>query len=113
MSEFLISTWSILLTAGVGYLVRNSRQNKKNRIKERGEMQKKQFAIEEALCAILHERILKRCEQLLIIGSVTMEDLRELDYLYRPYRALGGNGTAENAYKKVQKLKIVERYEEN
>lgn len=31
MQEFLMSTWSIVLTAAVGYLVTNSRDSKKSR----------------------------------------------------------------------------------
>ena len=30
MQEFLMSTWSIVLTAAVGYLVTNSRDSKRN-----------------------------------------------------------------------------------
>ena len=33
MQEFLMSTWSIVLTAAVGYLVTNSRDSKKSRKK--------------------------------------------------------------------------------
>ena len=35
MQEFLMSTWSIVLTAAVGYLVTNSRDSKKSRKKTR------------------------------------------------------------------------------
>ena len=106
MQEFLMSTWSIVLTAAVGYLVTNSRDSKKSRKKleekreqEKLDQTKRQIVMEEALCAMLHERIVRFCERLLIIGYVTADDLKELDYLYNPYRALGGNGTAERLYK--------------
>ena len=109
MQEFLMSTWSIVLTAAVGYLVTNSRDSKKSRKKleekreqEKLDQTKRQIVMEEALCAMLHERIVR----LLIIGYVTADDLKELDYLYNPYRALGGNGTAERLYNKVQQLPL-------
>lgn len=113
MQEFLMSTWSIVLTAAVGYLVTNSRDSKKSRKKleekreqEKLDQTKRQIVMEEALCAMLHERIVRFCERLLIIGYVTADDLKELDYLYNPYRALGGNGTAEKLYNKVQQLPL-------
>ena len=108
MQEFLMSTWSIVLTAAVGYLVTNSRDSKKSRKKleekreqEKLDQTKRQIVMEEALCAMLHERIVRFCERLLIIGYVTADDLKELDYLYNnPYRGFGGNGTAERLYNK-------------
>lgn len=108
MTEFIITTWSILLTAGVGYLVSNSKDSKKKRTVSAS----RQAVMEEALCAILHEKIMKRCNQLIIIGSVTKEDIDELEYLYTPYKALGGNGTAEREYNRVLNLKRVKDHEE-
>lgn len=76
------------------------------REQEKLDQTKRQIVMEEALCAMLHERIVRFCERLLIIGYVTADDLKELDYLYNPYRALGGNGTAERLYNKVQQLPL-------
>jgi hypothetical protein len=41
-------------------------------------------------------------------GAITKDDYENLhDYLYLPYRELGGNGTAEKIMKEVDKLPLV------
>jgi hypothetical protein len=37
-------------------------------------------------------------------GWASLDDRENLEYLYKPYKALGGNGTGENLYQAVQKL---------
>lgn len=60
-----------------------------------------------ALVALLHYQVYTLATQMIDKGEVTYEDLDELDYCYKPYRALGGNGTGEKLYNKVQELPIV------
>lgn len=62
--------------------------------------------------AIMKDKIYKRCEQLLIIGEVTTDDLKELSELVEPYFSNGGNGIGKASYEKVLQLKRVESYDD-
>lgn len=96
------------MTTALGYLVWTQQENRK----ERKDRLTRQKVMEEALKGLLHEKIIKRCEQLLIIDEVTMEDINDLDYLAKPYFALDGNGSAEKAINRVNELKVVKEHKE-
>ena len=66
----------------------------------------RQDAVEEGLKALLHDRIYQGygvCERK---GFATVEDIENLDYLYRPYHALGGNGTGTELFERVKKMPV-------
>ena len=65
--------------------------------------------IREGIKAILHDRIIQKCEYIIRRGNVTADDLEELEYLNKPYKALGGNGTVEVMLREVHKLPKRER----
>lgn len=60
----------------------------------------------QAHLAILHDRLYCICEHYIHKEVVDTDDLHNLEHLYKAYSALGGNGTAEELYKRVLKLKI-------
>ena len=60
--------------------------------------------IKEGVKALLHERIIEKCDHYINIGKVSMEEIEELEYLNEPYKALGGNGTVKAAMHKVHEL---------
>ena len=65
---------------------------------------KQQEAIKVGLLALLHDRIFAIhaiCDQK---HYATVEEFRNLDYLYQPYHALGGNGTGTELYNRVKKM---------
>ena len=52
-----------------------------------------------------HDRICYLAESYLKEGKISKEDYENLhDYLYMPYKALGGNGTAEKLMNEIEKL---------
>ena len=54
-----------------------------------------------------HDKILSLGTEYLKRGSVTKDEYENLhDYLYKPYKELGGNGTAEKIMKEVSNLPI-------
>lgn len=64
-----------------------------------------------ALLGLLHERLVDQCEIYLDKGYISEGQYRDLDeYIYTPYKNLGGNGTGEEYMKRVQAL-IFERKE--
>jgi hypothetical protein len=62
---------------------------------------RKQKAENEGLQALLHDRIFSICGDCENKGYATIEEKRNLQYLYDPYHALGGNGTGTNYYKQT------------
>lgn len=61
-----------------------------------------------------HDRICLLAEEYIKQGYISKEDYENLhDYLYLPYKELGGNGTAEKLMKEVEKLPIRDEIKEN
>jgi len=60
--------------------------------------------LREGILALLHDRLYQACSFFIARGWASLEDRDNLEYLYRPYKALGGNGTGENLYQEVLKL---------
>ncbi len=59
------------------------------------------------LLGLGHDRIVALGKEYLAKGSVTEDEYENLNkYLYAPYKALGGNGTAEKIMEDVRKLPI-------
>ena len=59
------------------------------------------------LVGIGHDRIVYLGMQYIERGSITHDEYENLiTYLYEPYEALGGNGTAEKVVNEVKKLPI-------
>lgn len=61
-------------------------------------------SMRSALVALLHHQIYEQCNQHLARGYISTDDLDDLGYLYRSYKALHGNGTGEALYNKVVAL---------
>lgn len=73
------------------------------RVKEQEEERK---AIKAGLLAILHYRLYAECSRYIAQGSIDTDGLRNLEYLYRSYHALGGNGTGTELYNRAKALQI-------
>ena len=68
-------------------------------------------AKKDLLIGLAHDRIMSLGEQYLARGDLTKEEYENMhDYLYVPYRALGGNGTAEKMMHEVDRLPLRERF---
>lgn len=54
-----------------------------------------------------HDRIIQLCKVYIKQGYITSDDYENLhDYLYKPYEAMGGNGTAKRLMEEVKKLPV-------
>lgn len=61
----------------------------------------------KVLIGIAHDRIMYLGKSFIKRGSITADEYENLhDYLYAPYKQLGGNGSAERIMKEVDKLEI-------
>lgn len=55
-----------------------------------------------------HDRIIHLCKFYLEQGWISTDDFENLyEYLYLPYKAMGGNGTAQRLMERVEKLSTV------
>ena len=70
----------------------------------------KNSAEADMLLGLGHDRIVYLGSQYIARGYITKEEYENLhDYLYKPYLALGGNGTAQKIMKEVESLEFKER----
>ena len=60
--------------------------------------------LRDAMMALLHDRLYAACSFFIAQGWASLEDRDNLEYLYRPYKELGGNGTGANLFDTVNKL---------
>lgn len=60
--------------------------------------------VKQGVLAILHDRLYQACQFYLKRGYCTLEDRDNLEYMFRPYKALGGNGTGEELYNRCLAL---------
>lgn len=63
-------------------------------------------AMKEGLLAILHDRIYQACHFYLQQGYIDTPGLKNIEYLYRSYHTLGGNGTGTELYNRCKALPI-------
>lgn len=64
-------------------------------------------AADRMLLGLGHDRIIYLCSKYMDRGYITADEYEDLNkYLYKPYRDLGGNGTAEKLMLEVEKLPI-------
>jgi hypothetical protein len=73
----------------------------------------RQDAVEDGVKALLHDRIYgiySDCHQK---NYASVDDIRNLEYLYQPYHALGGNGTGTELYERVKKMPVEPAREDN
>lgn len=64
----------------------------------------RQDAVEQGLQALLHDRIFAmyaECEQK---RYASVEDMRNAEYLYKPYHNLGGNSTGTELYQRIKNM---------
>lgn len=63
-----------------------------------------QDLVKQGVLAILHDRLYQACQYYLRKGYCSIDDRDNLEYMFRPYRALGGNGTGEELYNRCLAL---------
>lgn len=105
MWEFIVKYWlEVLFSAAVAAFGAAYRSLAK-RLKAKSA---EDTAIKEGLLAVLHDRLYNECTAWILRGFITVEALKNIEYLYRAYHALGGNGTGTELYNRVKALEIRE-----
>lgn len=84
--------WAIgLLGLGWGYLVKKVTEYK---------------TIKDGLLAIMHDRLYQSCTYYIKQGHIDLDGLKNIEYLYKSYHALGGNDTDTELYNRVKALPL-------
>lgn len=58
-------------------------------------------ALEAGVMALLHDRIWQAHAYYTEQGFCSLNDKKNVEYLYKPYAALHGNGTGKDAYEEI------------
>ena len=80
-------------------------------LQRRDRKKEKEESMESAQAKMLlglgHDRILSITDRLVKRGAITLKEKRNLEYLWKPYSSLHGNGDCEIGYKACQQLPVV------
>ena len=112
MAEFIMKYWLEagfgLLCAAVGAGFRLVAKKLQERQREEAADRAEQEALKEGVLALLHDRLYQGCRYYIHNGRITDEEMRNMEYLYNGYHALGGNGTGTELYERVKRLPLKE-----
>ena len=99
MKEFIIQYWfetvMSLITGGLAWVCR--------KLKKKVDKQK---LIEAGMLAILHDRLYQLGREYIERSWITLEELKNVEYLYESYHALGGNGTGTEIWERIKNLPV-------
>ena len=68
----------------------------------------REFILHYWVQELLHDRLYRSCGFFISRGYCTVEDRRNLECLYTPYKSLGGDGTGDSLYNKCMELPLSE-----
>jgi hypothetical protein len=63
-----------------------------------------QESMKDGMLALMHDRIFSIYRECVGKKYASVEDIRNLEYIYKPYHAMGGNGTGTELYERVKKM---------
>lgn len=102
MQDIMTLTLAIFASSGfwaVITLILQNKYSKENKVSE------DQLKMNKMVLGLAHERIITLGMKYIDRGYITKDEYEDLiTYLYKPYRDLGGNGTAELVIERVKKL---------
>lgn len=67
----------------------------------------KDSAESRMLLGLGHDKIIHLTDKCVRRGAITLKEKRNLEFLYKPYAELGGNGDCKLGYEECQKLPVV------
>lgn len=70
----------------------------------RREQSAERAALREGMLALLHSEIYRRYGECMQKGCASVDDKKNVEYLYGPYHTLGGNGTGTELYARMIKM---------
>ena len=103
MQQFILQHIGELLFTGISGVLAAAYRRLSKRIKEQ---EKERQSIKTGLLAILHDRLYQACLRYISQGWIDDDDMKNLEYLYKSYHALGGNGTGTELYNRAKSLPL-------
>lgn len=103
MWQFILQHLGELLFTGISGVLAAAYRRLSKRIKEQ---EQERQAIKTGLLAILHDRLYQACLHYISQGWIDDDGMKNLEYLYKSYHALGGNGTGTELYNRAKSLPI-------
>lgn len=103
MLDFAAQYWLQVLFGGVVSVLSLLMRRLWQTIKKEHEEQR---LLREAVLAILHDRLYSLARYYLSQGWLTIQDLDNLEYIYKAYHGLGGNGTGTDLFTRCKALPI-------
>lgn len=69
----------------------------------------KKSAKTKLIMGLGYDAICRKAESYMIRGNITKEEFHDFEkYLYKPYKDMGGDGTADRLMEEVKKIPIVQ-----
>lgn len=106
MPEWIVKYWVEwafgIVAIGLTAAYRSLAKRMKKRVQD-------DAALRKGVIAMLHDRLYQSCRYYIKKGWVDTEGLENLEYLYKSYHDLGGNGTGTALYERVKDLPYKER----
>jgi len=65
-----------------------------------------QALLKEGMLALMHDRLYALCNEHIEKRYISTSDLKNIEKIYKSYHALGGNGTGDTLFEKVNELSI-------
>ena len=103
MWQFIWQHIGELAFTGITGVLAAAYRSLSKRIKAQEEERK---AVKDGLLAIMHDRLYQACTYYIQQGWIDASGLKNLEYLYQSYHALGGNGTGTELYNRAKALPI-------
>lgn len=106
MIKNFIANWGLqLLVVGATTAVTLVVKDLYSKLTKFYEMQAaKQDAMAEGIKSVLYSTICDRCKSIKEREKITLEEVKDLDVLYKAYTELGGNGVAKKLYEECIEL---------
>lgn len=60
----------------------------------------------DGVVALLHDKLYQAGADYIPKGEITLDELKNIEYLYEAYHNLGGNGTGTEIFNRIKSLKI-------
>ena len=105
MIEFIAKYW---LEVAFGVIVCAMSAGFRITTKKIKERKTEQDAIKDGVLALLHDRLYQGGTYFIRQEEISTAEMKNIEYLYRGYHALGGNGTGTELYERVKELKLKE-----
>lgn len=114
MPDWILKYWVEALFGGIIAVLTSCYRSLTKRLKEKEELEKKMEkehkeqdeALKSAVMAILHDRLYQAGSHFIAKGEISLGELKNIEYLYNSYHALGGNGTGTEIYSRVKDLPL-------